>query len=92
VIDGTEILRAAGALLFTISLLLGGAWAVRRFGIRMPVTAAGPQVLARLPGRRSVVRVKAGACEYDILLAADHSVLLAHREVFAPLPAPEPLP
>lgn len=76
--DGFLVLRAIGALIVTVGLVVTLAWAMRRFNLSLPSPGAAPQarMLARLPGRRSVYRLTVDGRRYDLLLAPDHTLVL----------------
>lgn len=92
--DFFSVIKALAALAFVLGLLLGGAWALRRYGSRIGLkTGAASQDLRviewrSLDMRRKLVVVRWGDREHLLSLAPTGDTLIASREAppFAPIP------
>jgi flagellar protein FliO/FliZ len=83
--DILDALRAAGALLLVLGLILGLSWALRRYGGMLGLKAGSPSSDLRVVEWRSVdVRRKLAVIRWDgrehlVLLGPAGDVLLADR-------------
>jgi flagellar protein FliO/FliZ len=93
--DFFSVFKALAALAFVLGLLLGGAWALRKYGSRIGLkTGAVSQDLKvvewrSLDMRRKLVVVRWGDREHLLSLAPTGDTLIASREAppaFAPIP------
>lgn len=82
-IDISMLLRATGALLLVVGLIVAVGWLGRRYSLG-PAAPNGQRpsttTLATLPGRRMIIRVALDGVRYDLLLAPDHSLILDRAE------------
>jgi flagellar protein FliO/FliZ len=83
--DAFDALRASGALLLTLALLLGGAWALRRFGSRY-LTAGRPRVSdlgviewKALDARRRLAVIRWDGREHLLCLGPAGDAVIASR-------------
>lgn len=91
--DAFDALRAIGALLLVVGLILGLAWAGRRYGSRLGMTPARESDLKvvewrTLDVRRKLAVVRWGAREHLLCLGPAGDVLVASRDAAAQ-PPPE---
>ncbi len=83
--DGMDAIRALGALAFVLALLLGVAWALKRFGggfgLRPP-SASDLRVIESRPldSRRKLVVLRWGEREHLLCLGPTGDSLIASRE------------
>ncbi|HVY90126.1 MAG TPA: flagellar biosynthetic protein FliO [Hyphomonadaceae bacterium] len=90
--DVFDALRAAGALILVLGILLGGAWALRRYGgslgLRTGAAASDLRVVEwrNLDMRRKLAVVRWGASEHLLVLSPTGDTMIASRDA----PAVEP--
>ncbi len=77
------VLRATGALLTVLGLLVGAVWLARRYGLALPALAGGasPRRLAlverlAIDGRSSIVLLRRDGTEHLVLLAASGATII----------------
>jgi flagellar protein FliO/FliZ len=97
--DILDALRAVGALILVLGMLLGGAWLLRRFGNKIGLkTGATPNDLKvvewrSLDIRRKLAVVRWGEREHLLVLAPTGDTLVASRDAppeFKPIPPVAP--
>jgi flagellar protein FliO/FliZ len=95
--DILDALRAAGALILVLGILLGGAWLLRRYGSKLGLKGVAASNDLRvvewrtLDIRRKLVVVRWGDTEHLLVLAPTGDTRLASREAapeFKPVAPP----
>ncbi len=90
--DAFDALRAAGALILVLGILLGGAWLLRRYGgsigLRAGAAASDLRVVEwrTLDMRRKLAVVRWGSHEHLLVLSPTGDTMIASREA-SPTPA-----
>jgi flagellar protein FliO/FliZ len=91
--DVFDALRAAGALILVLGILLGAAWLLRRYGGSIGLKTGVPQSSLRvvewrtLDMRRKLAVVRWGDREHLLVLSPTGDTMLASRDA-SPAPAP----
>jgi len=87
--DAFDALRAAGALILVLGILLGGAWLLRRYGgsigLRAGAAASDLRVVEwrTLDMRRKLAVVRWGEREHLLVLSPTGDTMIASREAQA---------
>jgi flagellar protein FliO/FliZ len=90
--DAFDALRAIGALILVLGILLGSAWALRRYGgsigLRAGVTPSDLRIVEwkSLDMRRKLAVVRWNGREHLLCLGPAGDTLIAEREAFQPSP------
>jgi flagellar protein FliO/FliZ len=93
--DFFSVLKALAALAFVLGLLLGGAWALRKYGSRIGLKAGTVSQDLKvvewrsLDMRRKLVVVRWGDREHLLAIAPTGDTLIASRDTPPPF---EPIP